>query len=189
MNIKDDRGSATLWFVYFIPVLLVILVLAFDLSKVYVAKVALKQSAALAARSAAFELDEEYLKGRIEYDPFGNPIYYPPEIVITDQAEVTFSDIFNQNASRYSGILTNYHVDYSDGITVVNQNAERASFYRTDITPVEKEKNGYRVQLNQPGVISVVTADVELSLIARLALGKSKINISTITAAAPEMKE
>lgn len=187
MSVKDDRGSATLWFVYFMPVLLVILVLAFDLSRVYVAKVALKQSAALAARSAAFELDEELLKGRIEYDPFGNPIYYPPEIVLTDQAGATFYDIFNQNARNYSGILKNYHVDYIDGVTVVNENQGMAYYYHTDVPPVQMNKNGYKVTMDKTGVIGVVTANVELSPIARLALGKSVINISTITAAVPEM--
>ncbi|PTQ51592.1 MAG: hypothetical protein HSCHL_1295 [Hydrogenibacillus schlegelii] len=181
---KDDRGSATLWFVYFLPVLLVVLVLAFDLARAYAARVALKQSAALAARAAAMELDADALAGSVVTDANGNVTVTPPKLALTGNADSTFRDVLTRNTGGYGSLIRNVSAD----VWTVNEDPAMAKKYGTAQAPTVQTWNGYRVEMKKTGVIGLVRATVDLSPLARMILGKQALDISVITAAAPEMR-
>lgn len=182
---KDERGSATLWFVYFMPALLIVLVLSFDLARVYAAKIALKQSAALAARSAAIELDSFALAGLVKTDVDGNVVISSPEIVLNNDTEKTFKYILDQNAKSYGSLFK----DLNGSIWVINQNPEIAQYQWVSEAPwVVQAPNGYQVEINNTSVVGLVQATVDLSPLARLALGKNQMDITVLTAASPELR-
>lgn len=170
---KDDRGSATLFVVLSLPVLLIVLVLASDLGRVYAAKVALKQSAALAARAAAMEIDQTALS-----DPEN------PHPAVTSNAVSTFQQVLAQNTGHYKSFFA---TSPQSDVMVVNP-ANDAQRLGTLSAPYEVTHNSQTVRVEQSGVVAIVRTSVPLSPLARAVLGKQSLEISVVTAAAPELR-
>jgi Flp pilus assembly protein TadG len=59
VNHKSQKGSATLLFALSLPVFICALVMAWDIGRLYTAKITARHSVILAARAAAAELDLE----------------------------------------------------------------------------------------------------------------------------------
>lgn len=185
---KDERGSATLWFLYFLPILLVVLVLSFDLTRVYVARVALKQSAALATRAAAMEIDTDALAGSVVTDADGNVTVTPPKLVLKESETVlpVLQSVFSENMKHYDGLFIDYVVEQYD---IVNADQEEAQKHGTSVAPkIMKASNGKVVTLEQTGVMAEFYGVVELSPLARLANLERNWEIHVLSAAAPELK-
>ena len=181
---KDDRGSATLWFVYFLPVLLVVLVLAIDVLRAYAPRLPLKQGAALGAREAATGVDVDAVVGIVVADAADGVAGTPPKLALTGNADSTFRDVLTRNTGGYGSLIRNVNAD----VWTVNEDPAMAKKYGTAQAPTVQTWNGYRVEMKKTGVIGLVRATVDLSPLARMILGKQALDISVITAAAPEMR-
>lgn len=170
---KDDRGSATLFVVLILPIFFIVLVLASDLGRVYAAKVALKQSAALAARAAALEIDQTALS-----DPEN------PHPAVTLNAIGVFQQVIEQNMGHYQSLFA---TPPKSDVRIVNS-VDDAQRLGTLAAPYEVSHNGQTVRVEQSGVVAIVRTRVLLSPLAQAVLGKESLDISVITAAAPELR-
>lgn len=174
--IKSQRGSATLFFALTVPIFMCALVMAWDIGRLYTAKITARHSVILATRAAAAELD-------LELEDLTNPGELEP-VIKEDEALSTFKESLDKNLKYHKGRL--FAISEKD-----NVEQYISGFLATNI-PGDYQVGSRTIQISQPAVAAEIEVPVELSTFGALAVGSkgdNKVNIKAFAVAAPEIRE
>lgn len=174
--IKSQRGAVTIFFALTVPIFICALVMAWDVGRLYTAKITARHSVILATRAAAAELD-------IELEELSNPGDLEP-LIKEDEALTTFKQSLDKNLKHHKGRLFAINdgddiEQYISGLLVTN-------------SPGEFQVGSRRVQISQPAVAAEIEVPVELSLFGALVMDNkedNKVRIKAFAVAAPEIRE
>uniref|UniRef100_UPI00054FCBC6 hypothetical protein n=1 Tax=Desulfovirgula thermocuniculi TaxID=348842 RepID=UPI00054FCBC6 len=150
--------------------------MAWDVGRLYAAKVASRHALNLAVRAAAAEIDPDALA-----DPSGSRM-----VVVPARARASFDEVLGANYTPMRGRLVDgdyrvvffYVVNYPDDAKRVGSLPAPFSYYTGDRT----------VTLAQPGVAAKIAAPVGLGPFGRLATGLGTVEVEVHSAAAPEVR-
>jgi len=172
---RDRRGSAVLLFAFLFPLFICMLSMAWDLGRLYAAKVACRHALNLAVRAAAAEIDPDALA-----DPSG-----PRMVVVPGRAKASFDAVFRANYDPLRGRLVDGN--YREVFFYVVNYPDDAKRVGSLSTPFSYFTGAKTVTITQPGVAAEVAVPVELGPFGKLATGQSVVEIKVHTAAAPEL--
>ncbi|NHM28083.1 hypothetical protein G7K71_14060 [Desulfofundulus sp. TPOSR] len=173
---RDRRGSAVLLFVFFFPLFVCMLSMAWDLGRLYAAKVACRHALNLAVRAAAAEIDPDALA-----DPSG-----PRMVVVPGKAKASFDSVLKANYDPLRGHLVDG--SYREVFFYVVNSPDDAEKVGSPSTPFSYSTGGGTVTLRQPAVAAEIAVPVELGPFGKMATGRSVVEMRVHTAAAPEVK-
>ncbi|WP_338835932.1 TadE/TadG family type IV pilus assembly protein [Neomoorella thermoacetica] len=175
-RVLSRRGSAAMLFVFFFPIFLCALSMAWDLGRLYAAKVACRHALNLAVRAAAAEIDPDALA-----DPSG-----PRLVVVPGRARASFDAILRANYTPLRGHLVDG--DYREVFFYVVNYPDDAKRVGSLSTPFSYSTGDRTVTVAQPGVAAEIAVPVELGPFGKLAAGQNVVEMKVHTAAAPELR-
>lgn len=174
--IKSQRGAVTIFFALTVPIFICALVMAWDVGRLYTAKITARHSVILATRAAAAELD-------IELEDLTNLGVIEP-VIKEDEALTTFESSLDKNLKYHKGKL--FAINESDNIE------QYVSGFLVANSPGEYQVGSRKIQISQPAVAAEIEVPVELSLLGTLVIGNkedNKVEVKAFAIAAPEIKE
>lgn len=174
--LRNCRGSAALLFVLFFPLFVCMLSMAWDLGRLYAAKVACRHALNLAIRAAAAEIDPDALA-----DPSG-----PRMVVVPGKAKASFDSVLKANYDPLRGHLVDGN--YREVFFYVVNSPDDAERVGSLSTPFSYSTGVETVTLRQPAVAAEIAVPVELGPFGKMATGWNEVEIKVHTAAAPEIK-
>ncbi len=174
MNLKSQKGSVTILLVLSFPLFICILAMAWDIGKLYTAKITARHSVILAARAAAAEIEMD------ESSFYEEEI---PEISFNETiASESLNEILNKNLECYKGRL--FAIDEDDDIE------QYISGFLVANSPGEFQLGSRRVQISQPAVAAEIEVPVELSVFGKLVMDNDdKVTVKAFAMAGPEIRE
>jgi hypothetical protein len=177
VNHKSQKGSATLLFALSLPVFICALVMAWDIGRLYTAKITARHSVILAARAAAAELD-------LELEDLTKPEDLEPVLKDENEVLIVFKNSLDKNLK--------YHKDKLFAIEEGDNIQRYITGFLATNTPGEYQVGSRRVQISQPAVAAEIEVPVELSLFGALVMDNkedNKVRIKAFAVAAPEIRE
>lgn len=175
--IKSQRGAVTIFFALTVPIFICALVMAWDIGRLYTAKITARHSVILAARAAAAELD-------LELEDLTKPEDLEPVLKDENEVLIVFKNSLDKNLK--------YHKDKLFAIEEGDNIQRYITGFLATNTPGEYQVGSRRVQISQPAVAAEIEVPVEMSLLGALVMGNkndNEVTVKAFTITAPEIRE